>query len=156
MSDVKLKNVSVLNDKSLWVNNFFRLHLVWDNHKQDMQKTISSQQCTHSTQGFWTGIPGQATNKKLSMDRICTGNTSNFFCNWRILGASLCLNMQTNTCTGSITQHTVKNNTHMVLSHMTQAQHSHMQHEFVKTCIHKHKDASDEASLWCKAHGVKA
>ena len=56
-----------------------------------------NQQCTHSTQGFWGSIPGQATNKKLSMNRICTRDTFNFVCNWRILGTSLCLNMQANT-----------------------------------------------------------
>ena len=56
------------------------------------------------------------------------------------------------TCTGSITQHTVSSNTHMAPSHMTQAQHSHIQHELISTCIHKHKDVSDEASFLCKAH----
>lgn len=59
--------------------------------------TKHNQQCTHITQSFRSGIPGQATNKKLSMDRICTGNTLNLVCNWRILGTSLCLNMQANT-----------------------------------------------------------
>lgn len=63
-----------------------------------MHKTQAAlKQYTHSTQGFWSSIPGQATNKKLSVDRICTGNTFNFFCNWRILGPSSSHNMQTNT-----------------------------------------------------------
>lgn len=73
-------------------------HVTCNNHMQDTPNTIINQQCTHSTQGFWGGIPGQATNKKLSMNRICTCNAFYFFCNWRKLGPSLCLNMQTNTC----------------------------------------------------------
>jgi hypothetical protein len=81
----------------MWKNSRQNLYHVGQSSPWNTKKTLSNQQCTHSTQGFWGGVPGQATDKKLSMDRICTGKTFNFFCNWRILGPSLCLNMQANT-----------------------------------------------------------
>lgn len=130
------------------MNIFFQL--LWDNHKQDTQSTISNQLCTHSTQGFWSGIPGQATNKKLSMDRICTGNTSNFFCNWGILGASLCLNMQTNTHAQG-QSHSIQSGATLIWALLTWHKHNIlMQHESVSRCMHKHtqtwgKHVSDEA-----------
>lgn len=85
-----------------------------------IQTTISSQQNTHSTQGFWCCIPGQATNKKLSVDRVRACDTSNFFSNRRILGPTSCHNMQTSThAQHQFTQHTCREQQHMAPFHLT-------------------------------------
>lgn len=77
----------------VYIHSFVKLSVfksIWYAVVRQAWHAKHNEQCTHSTQGIWGGIPSQPTNKKLSMNRICTSNTLNFFCNWRILGTSIC------------------------------------------------------------------